>query len=64
MAQSYVRDPFRPERRLTREVRVGDVGIGGSNPIRVQSMTTTDSMDTPATVEQIVELGARGSKLR
>jgi (E)-4-hydroxy-3-methylbut-2-enyl-diphosphate synthase len=63
VAQSYVRDPFRPERRLTREVRVGDVGIGGSNPIRVQSMTTTDSMDTPATVEQIVELVRAGCEI-
>lgn len=45
----------------TREVHIGDIPLGGSNPIRIQSMTTTDTMNTQATVEQcirIIEAGA------
>ncbi len=40
----------------TREVNIGDVPLGGSNPIRIQSMTTTESMDTDATVEQCIRM--------
>ncbi|KXK44288.1 MAG: (E)-4-hydroxy-3-methylbut-2-enyl-diphosphate synthase [Chlorobi bacterium OLB5] len=47
----------------TREVMVGNVGIGGSNPIRVQSMTTTDTMDTIGTVEQSIRMIEAGSEL-
>lgn len=47
----------------TREVMVGNVGIGGSNPIRVQSMTTTDTMDTNGTVEQSIRMIEAGSEL-
>ena len=36
------------KRFLTREVMIGDVGIGAMNPIRIQTMTTTDTMDTLA----------------
>ena len=50
-------------RRLTKEVRVGNVGIGGSNPVRVQSMTNTDTMDTMATVEQTLRLVEKGCEL-
>ena len=51
-------------RRLkTREVRVGDIGIGGANPIRVQSMTTTDTLDTKATVEQSIRMIEAGCEL-
>ena len=35
---------------------VGSVGVGGNNPIRIQSMTTTDTMDTIATVEQSIRM--------
>lgn len=56
-------DPFRPERRKTRVVRVGHVEIGGDNPIRVQSMTNTDTMDTDATVEQVTELAEAGCEI-
>ena len=38
------------QRWKTRCVMVGDVGVGGGNPIRVQSMTTTDTMDTENTI--------------
>lgn len=47
----------------TREVMVGSVGIGGNNPIRVQSMTTTDTMDTMATVEQSIRMIDAGCEL-
>ncbi len=43
-------------RLLTREVFIGDVPLGGKNPIRVQSMTTTDTMNTIATVEQSIRM--------
>jgi (E)-4-hydroxy-3-methylbut-2-enyl-diphosphate synthase len=44
-------------------VRVGDVGIGGDNPIRVQSMTTTDTQETEATVAQVAELARAGCEI-
>jgi (E)-4-hydroxy-3-methylbut-2-enyl-diphosphate synthase len=44
------------QRRLSREVFIGDVPMGGHHPIRVQSMTTTDTMDTIATVEQSIRM--------
>ncbi len=47
----------------TREVKIGDLGIGGNNPIRVQSMTTTDTMDTIKTVEQSIRMIEAGCEL-
>jgi len=47
----------------TREVKVGNIGIGGSNPIRIQSMTTTDTMDTFATVEESIRMIDAGCEL-
>ncbi|WP_202409494.1 (E)-4-hydroxy-3-methylbut-2-enyl-diphosphate synthase [Hufsiella arboris] len=43
-------------RWLTREVAIGDIPMGGVNPIRIQSMTTTDTMDTIGTVEQTIRM--------
>ncbi|TWR28339.1 (E)-4-hydroxy-3-methylbut-2-enyl-diphosphate synthase [Mucilaginibacter achroorhodeus] len=43
-------------RFVTREVFIGDVPMGGNNPIRIQSMTTTDTMDTIGTVEQTIRM--------
>jgi (E)-4-hydroxy-3-methylbut-2-enyl-diphosphate synthase len=43
-------------RYKTREVNIGEVPLGGNNPIRIQSMTTTDTMDTIATVEQSIRM--------
>jgi (E)-4-hydroxy-3-methylbut-2-enyl-diphosphate synthase len=43
-------------RFVTREVAIGDVPMGGNNPIRIQSMTTTDTMDTVGTVEQSIRM--------
>ena len=50
-------------RYKTREVKVGNIHIGGNNPIRVQSMTTTDTMDTIATVEQSVRMIEAGCEI-
>ncbi len=43
-------------RYITREVFVGDIPLGADNPIRIQSMTTTNTMDTKATVEQTIRM--------
>ncbi len=43
-------------RFVTREVHIGDVPMGGNNPIRIQSMTTTDTMNTIGTVEQSIRM--------
>lgn len=51
------------KRFKTREVKIGSVGIGGNNPIRVQSMTTTDTMDTQATVEQSIRMIDAGCEI-
>ncbi len=48
---------------ITREVKVGDVGIGGTNPIRIQSMTTSDTQDTNTTVKQILDLTEAGCEI-
>ena len=47
----------------TREVMIGGIGFGGNNPIRVQSMTTTDTMDTIATVEESIRMIKAGCEL-
>jgi (E)-4-hydroxy-3-methylbut-2-enyl-diphosphate synthase len=44
-------------------VRVGDVALGGENPIRVQSMTTTDTLDTAGTADQVERLVAAGCEI-
>ncbi len=54
--------PGKP-RHKTRTVTVGGVGIGGDEPIRVQSMTTTDTFDVAATVKQIHALEEAGCEL-
>jgi (E)-4-hydroxy-3-methylbut-2-enyl-diphosphate synthase len=59
----YYASPFQYERRKTREVRVGNVGIGGDNPIRVQSMITCDTMDTEMSIQQTMELAAAGCEI-
>lgn len=47
-------------RYKTREVYIGDIPLGGKNPIRIQSMTTTDTMNTLATVEQTIRMAEAG----
>ena len=50
----YCNDYVNFSRFKTREVNIGDIALGGDNPIRIQSMTTTDTMDTIGTVEQTI----------
>jgi (E)-4-hydroxy-3-methylbut-2-enyl-diphosphate synthase len=59
----YTRNVFAPRRRVTRVVRAGDVAIGGDHPIRVQSMTTTDTLDTCGTADQTERLVAAGCEI-
>src|SRR5881394_4068864 len=59
----YCKSPFVYQRRLTREVKVGNVGIGGANPIRVQSMITCDTMDTEASIRETIELAKVGCEI-
>jgi (E)-4-hydroxy-3-methylbut-2-enyl-diphosphate synthase len=60
---NYCASPYQYERRLTREVMVGRVGIGGANPLRVQSMITCDTMDTEASIAQTMELAEVGCEI-
>ncbi|MDM8176502.1 MULTISPECIES: (E)-4-hydroxy-3-methylbut-2-enyl-diphosphate synthase [Olivibacter] len=48
------------KRWLTREVQIGDVPMGGTHPIRIQSMTTVDTMDTKGSVEQTLRMVEAG----
>ncbi|PJZ69243.1 4-hydroxy-3-methylbut-2-en-1-yl diphosphate synthase [Leptospira perolatii] len=59
----YNHSPFYYKRRRTREVMVGPIGIGGDNPIRVQSMITSDTCDTEGSVRQILELERAGCEI-
>lgn len=51
------------KRLKTREVKIGNLLLGNGNPIRVQTMTTTDTMDTMATVEQSIRCIEAGAEL-
>lgn len=59
----YTESVTKYKRLSTREVKVGNLLIGGNNPIRVQTMTTTDTMDTVATVEQSIRCIEAGAEL-
>lgn len=59
----YCNSLTRYQRYKTREIKVGNMGIGGNNPIRIQSMTTTDTMDTQATVEQSIRMIEAGCEI-
>jgi len=56
-------NPWSYQRRQTREVKIGKVGVGGSNPIRIQSMLTCDTMDTEACIQQTLDLVAVGCEI-
>src|SRR5258708_20698069 len=60
---SYCISRFQTIRRLTNEVKVGSVGVGANNPIRVQSMTTSDTQDVDATVKQSIALAEVGCEI-
>ena len=51
------------ERRTSKEVKIGNVWIGGSHPIAIQSMTNTKTEDVKATVQQILALEAAGCEI-
>lgn len=51
------------ERRKTRQVKIGDVTVGGDAPVRIQSMTTTHTRDVDATVDQIAQLTEAGCEI-
>src|SRR5215210_2685653 len=59
----YCDSPFSSQRRSSRVVRVGNVAVGGDNPIRVQSMITCDTMDTAASIQQTLDLVAVGCEI-
>lgn len=48
---------------MTKKIRIGNVFIGGGEPIAIQSMTNTDTMDTESTVKQIIELEDAGCEI-
>src|SRR3954470_10268399 len=60
---AYCTSRFQTVRRQTREVLVGAVGVGGSNPVRIQSMTTSDTQDVTATVRQSIALAEVGCEI-
>lgn len=55
--------PFFPERRRSRAIKVGAVGLGGDHPVRVQSMITCDTMDTAASVAESRALAEAGCEI-
>ena len=61
--QSYASSLSQYKRLPTREVKVGDLLLGAHHPIRIQTMTTTDTMDTMATVEQTIRCIEAGAEL-
>ena len=61
--ENYCSSIFRSTRLLTREVRVGEVAVGGKNPIRIQSMTTSNTRDIQATIAQIIRLADAGCEI-
>ncbi len=63
MKTQYCPSLYSYSRRATREVMVGSVGIGGANPIRIQSMLTSDTRDTAACVREALELADAGCEI-
>jgi (E)-4-hydroxy-3-methylbut-2-enyl-diphosphate synthase len=59
----YCLEPFGYRRRPTRAVQVGRIAIGGDNPLRLQSMTTTNTVDIEASVAQALRLAQAGCEL-
>lgn len=61
--QWYAESLIAYQRLLTREVKIGDLLMGNGHPIRVQTMTTTDTLDTAATVAQAIRCIEAGAEL-
>src|SRR5438270_9096814 len=62
-APTYTESRFVYRRRLSREVQIGTVAVGGAQPIRVQSMTTTRTQDVEATLAQTIRLIEAGCEI-
>jgi (E)-4-hydroxy-3-methylbut-2-enyl-diphosphate synthase len=60
---SYCISRFHTVRRTAHEVMIGGVGVGGTHPVRVQSMTTSDTQDIAATVKQSIALAEVGCEI-
>jgi (E)-4-hydroxy-3-methylbut-2-enyl-diphosphate synthase len=60
---TYCHNPFSYHRRKTRVVYIGDVPLGDTYPIRIQSMTISDTMDTAATVAETIQLVEAGCEI-
>jgi len=60
---TYCASPYSYQRRKSRAVMVGGVGVGGDHPIRVQSMITCDTMDTEKCIAQTMDLAAVGCEI-
>lgn len=60
---SYCGSRYQAIRRKSREVAIGNLSIGGNNPVRVQSMTTTNTQDIDATVAQTLALAEAGCEI-
>lgn len=58
--RQYCNSLVQYSRRKTIEVKIGDIPMGGNNPIRIQSMTTIDTMDTKGSVEQVIRMVDKG----
>lgn len=54
---------YKTKRRITRQVLVGNIGVGGNNPVRIQSMTTSSTRDAEATIDQIMKLADYGCEI-
>ncbi|CAM8949437.1 unnamed protein product [Rhodiola kirilowii] len=61
--QKYCESLNKTIRRKTRTVMVGNVALGSEHPIRIQTMTTTDTKDVAATVEQVMKIADRGADI-
>ena len=61
--KQYCIDLLNRSRLVTKEVAIGNLPLGGKNSIRIQSMTTTDTMDTDASVAQSIRMIEAGSEL-
>ena len=60
---NYCANPFHWQRRATREVKVGSIGVGGNNPIRVQTMLISDTMNTAACVAEAIPIIEAGCEI-
>lgn len=59
----YCESIYKTKRWKTREVMVGHVGVGGNNPVRIQSMTTSNTRDVETTIAQIIRLADAGCEI-